>query len=77
MWGERAPDRTEEVSIGKHRVVTYSFGSGDNVVLLLNGGPGLPCDYLREAHSFLADHGMGPPCRAVVWGCGDPVLDFG
>jgi proline iminopeptidase len=58
MWGERAPDRTEEVAIGKHRVVTYSFGGGDNVVLLLNGGPGLPCDYLREAHSFLADHGF-------------------
>jgi len=58
MWGERAPDRTEEVAIGKHRVVTYSFGAGDSVILLLNGGPGLPCDYLREAHSFLADHGF-------------------
>ena len=58
MWGERAPDRTQEVAIGKHRVVTYSFGSGKDVVLLLNGGPGLPCDYLREAHSFLADHGF-------------------
>ena len=23
----------------------------------LNGGPGLPCDYLREAHSCLIDHG--------------------
>ena len=32
MWGERAPDRTEEVAIGKYRVVTYSFGSGDDVV---------------------------------------------
>ena len=58
MWGERAPDRSEEVAVGKHRVVTYSFGGGDNVVLLLNGGPGLPCDYLREAHSFPADHGF-------------------
>src|SRR5215207_10308215 len=57
MWGERAPDRAEDVAIGQHRVVTYSFGSGRDVVLLLNGGPGLPCDYLREAHSFLADHG--------------------
>jgi proline iminopeptidase len=58
MWGERAPDRTQEVAVGKYRVVTYSFGSGKDVVLLLNGGPGLPCDYLREAHSFLADHGF-------------------
>ena len=58
MWGERAPDRTQEVAIGQYRVVTYSFGSGKDVVLLLNGGPGLPCDYLREAHSFLADHGF-------------------
>ena len=58
MWGERAPDRTQEVAVGKHRIVTYSFGAGKDVVLLLNGGPGLPCDYLREAHSFLADHGF-------------------
>ena len=58
MWGERAPDRTQEVAIGQYKLVTYSFGSGPNVVLLLNGGPGLPCDYLREAHSFLADHGF-------------------
>ncbi len=58
MWGERAPDRTQEVAIGKYRVVTYSFGTAKDVVLLLNGGPGLPCDYLREAHSFLADHGF-------------------
>jgi len=56
MWGERAPDRTQEVAIGRYKVVTYSFGSGRDVVLLLNGGPGIPSDYLREAHSFLADH---------------------
>jgi proline iminopeptidase len=63
MWAERKPDQTKEVAIGRHKVVTYSFGpsdgtGGDEVVLLLNGGPGLPCDYLREAHSFLADHGF-------------------
>ena len=58
MWGERAPDRTQEVAIGRYRVVTYSFGTSPDVILLLNGGPGLPCDYLREAHSFLADHGF-------------------
>lgn len=63
MWGERAPDRTQEVAIGRYKVVTYSFGSGRDVVLLLNGGPGIPCDYLREAHSFLADHGF----RVVIF----------
>jgi len=58
MWDERAADEIKEVAIGKHRIVTYSFGSGEEVVLLLNGGPGLPCDYLREAHSILADRGF-------------------
>ena len=27
------------------------------MVFCLNGGPGLPCDYLREAHSCLVDQG--------------------
>lgn len=57
MWREIDPHVTREVQIGEHRVVTYSFGEGDEVVFLLNGGPGLPCDYLREAHSCLIDHG--------------------
>ncbi len=63
MWAERKPDQTKEVAIGKYKVVTYSFGSGNETILLLNGGPGLPCDYLREAHSFLADHGY----RVVIF----------
>ena len=57
MWREIEPHVTGEVRIGEHRVVTYGFGEGDEVVFLLNGGPGLPCDYLREAHSCLIDHG--------------------
>ncbi|WP_202964644.1 proline iminopeptidase-family hydrolase [Inquilinus limosus] len=40
-----------------HKVVAYSFGSGPETVLCLNGGPGLPCDYLRDAHSCLIDKG--------------------
>ncbi|WP_218823443.1 proline iminopeptidase-family hydrolase [Inquilinus limosus] len=40
-----------------HTVVAYSFGSGPETVLCLNGGPGLPCDYLRDAHSCLIDKG--------------------
>ena len=57
MWREMAPDARTEVVVDGHRVVAYSFGQGDETVFCLNGGPGLGCDYLREAHSCLADHG--------------------
>ncbi|MFG1426271.1 proline iminopeptidase-family hydrolase [Roseixanthobacter glucoisosaccharinicivorans] len=79
MWQEKAPDRRIDLEIQGHRIVAYEFGTGDEVVLLLNGGPGLPCDYMREAHSFLATHGF----RVVAFdqlGCGasdrptDPAL---
>ena len=70
MGEPRQPDETRAVAIaGGYKVVTYSFGSGDEVVLCLNGGPGLPCDYLREPHACLADHGY----RVVAYdqlGCG-------
>ena len=66
MTEPRQPDETRSVTIaGGHNVVTYSFGSGDEVVLCLNGGPGLPCDYLREPHACLADHGYRVPDRRV------------
>ena len=70
---------TGSVQIGKYRVVTYSYGSGDNVVFLLNGGPGLPCNYLREPMLRLLEDGY----RVVIHdqlGCGasdrpkDPAL---
>ena len=71
MVAARQPDDTRAVEIaGGYRVVTYSFGAGDEVVLCLNGGPGLPCDYLREPHACLADHGY----RVVAYdqlGCGE------
>ncbi|MCQ8783079.1 proline iminopeptidase-family hydrolase [Mangrovibrevibacter kandeliae] len=57
MWREIEPDETREVEVAGHRVVTYSFGAGEEVVFCLNGGPGLPCDYLRDSHSCLKDHG--------------------
>jgi proline iminopeptidase len=68
-FDEREPDETIEISIVGHRVVAYSFGTGDEVLLCLNGGPGLPCDYLREPHAPLADKGY----RVVAYdqlGCG-------
>lgn len=57
QWSERTADERVVVKVDGYDVVTYSFGSGDNVLLCLNGGPGLPCDYLRESHSCLADQG--------------------
>ena len=58
MWREIPPDRRHEIQVDGHKVVAYEFGQGDATLLCLNGGPGLPCDYLREAHSCLADHGF-------------------
>lgn len=58
MWREIEPDETIAVDVGGHTVIAYSFGSGADTVFLLNGGPGLPCDYLREAHSCLIDQGF-------------------
>jgi proline iminopeptidase len=57
MWREIAPESQVDITVDGHRVVAYSFGSGSETVLCLNGGPGLACDYLREAHSCLIDHG--------------------
>jgi proline iminopeptidase len=53
----RRPDSVERVRIGAHEVVVYGFGAGDEVLLCLNGGPGLPCDYVRDSHSRMADAG--------------------
>ena len=58
MWEERKPDAVGEVEVDGYRVKTYSFGTGDEVLILLNGGPGIPCDYLREAHSVMTDQGF-------------------
>ncbi|SFB14474.1 tricorn interacting aminopeptidase F1. Serine peptidase. MEROPS family S33 [Rhizobium sp. NFR07] len=57
MWREIEPDARHEVEVDGHKVVAYSFGHGPETVFCLNGGPGLPCDYLREAHSCLIDKG--------------------
>ena len=51
------PERQVVTTEEGHRIVSYSYGSGDDVVLCLNGGPGLPCDYLRDPHICLAGHG--------------------
>jgi proline iminopeptidase len=65
----RQADEVIKIPVHGYEVVAYSFGTGPEVLFCLNGGPGLPCDYVRDAHSRLADHGF----RVVAFdqlGCG-------
>ncbi len=57
MMDERKPNETITVEVDGHNVVAYSYGAGDEVLFCANGGPGLPCDYVRDSHSWLADKG--------------------
>lgn len=69
MTDERKPDETVRIEVDGYTVVAYSFGKGDEALFCLNGGPGLPCDYVRDALSSLADEGY----RVVAYdqlGCG-------
>ncbi len=69
MSEERPPDETHRVAVEGGEVAVYSYGAGEEVLLCLHGGPGLPCDYVRDSHSVMADHGY----RVVVYdqlGCG-------
>ncbi len=66
----RRPDETYRVAVEGGEVAAYSFGDGERVLLCVHGGPGMTCDYLRDSHSVLADHGY----RVVAWdqlGCGE------
>lgn len=58
VWDDRAADEVTQVQTPHGRVTAYSYGSGDRVLFCLNGGPGLPCDYLRDPHVPLADAGF-------------------
>jgi len=57
MWYEKKIDNTINVDIDGHNVKVYEFGTGDETLLCLNGGPGLPCDYVRDCHSWISDKG--------------------
>jgi proline iminopeptidase len=55
--------------VSGHEVVTYSYGAGEEVLFLLNGGPGLPCNYLRDPMLRMVEAGY----RVVTYdqlGCG-------
>lgn len=59
VWDDRPADETIEITLRSgHRVTAYSYGAGPEVLFLLNGGPGLPCDYLRDPHVPLAAEGF-------------------
>lgn len=62
MVMERQADETTRIKVDGHEVVAYSFGKGDEVLFCMSGGPGLPCDYVRDSHSRMADQGY----RVVV-----------
>ncbi|QHS27204.1 proline iminopeptidase-family hydrolase [Piscirickettsia salmonis] len=51
--------------------MTYSAGTGQETLLILHGGPGVPSDYMRESHfEFYVKKGL----RVVTWdqlGCGE------
>ena len=67
--GYRQAHEITRVPVHGYEVVAYSFGTGKEVLFCLNGGPGLPCDYIRDCHSQLA----GDTYRVVCFdqlGCG-------
>ena len=63
------PDRSRRIKVDDHEVVTYEYGNGEEVLFLLNGGPGLPCNYLRDPLLRMVSDGL----RVVTYdqlGCG-------
>lgn len=58
VWNDRAADEVMQIETSHGRVTAYSYGIGERVLFCLNGGPGLPCNYLREPHVPLADEGF-------------------
>lgn len=79
MQKSAVPSETTDVMVDGRRIVVDLYGEGDRTLLLLNGGPGLPCDYLRDPHTRFAGSGL----RVVAFdqlGCGrsdkpsDPAL---
>ena len=69
MVGKSRQPSNKVVQVDGYKIVTYSYGEGEEVLLLLNGGPGLACDYLRDALCEVAEHGY----RVVAYdqlGCG-------
>lgn len=57
--GERIPDSIDRVRLPDgHVVVAYTYGTAEETLLVLHGGPGAACDYVRDTHCILADRGF-------------------
>ncbi len=70
MSEERQPDETFRVPVEGGEVAVYSYGEGERVLLCLHGGPGATCDYVRDSHAVMTEHGY----RVVAYdqlGCGE------
>ena len=74
MWYEKKIDNTINVKVDGHNVKVYEFGSGSETLLCLNGGPGLPCDYVRDCHSWISDKGYKVKGTIRFGGAADPLL---
>lgn len=62
--------KRKEITYKGHKVMTYSFGDGPETLLLVSGGPGCPCNFLRDTHEIYTKMGF----RVVTWdqaGCGE------
>ena len=58
------------IQVDGHTVTAFSEGVGDDVILVVHGGPGVPSNYVRDAHLCYAEKGY----RVVSWdqlGCGE------
>ena len=53
----------KRVKVGDYEVMTYSVGTGPEVLLVMHGGPGAPCSYVRDAHICYVEQGF----RVVSW----------
>lgn len=59
LVSDRHPDATVRIGLREgYEVLAYRYGpdprEAAQVLVCLNGGPGLPCDYLRDSHAELA-----------------------
>lgn len=53
----RLPDQSFRVAVPGGEVAAYSYGSGPDVLFLVNGGPGIASEGIRAHHAHLADAG--------------------
>ena len=55
--------QVKKVPVDGHEVVSYSYGSGNNAILFLNGGPGLPLYGMQKGSSL--EHARRNPQRCI------------